>query len=219
MARDDAPSVPPVPRNPDELDPELIALPPPRRPGRWLALACLGLTAIASSALALGLSSEARFALQSGPPVNLGELSAVSPSQDLGNSWVVGQAELGTRGAVEYTRPLDQDGYRLAPVAGNPRLWVQVRVPRELDGPRFVPPTTFVGRLLPLQGAGLRYSALADTLQNVGNVSLDPRAFVLIDGEAPSTTRWALGLLVLFTGFAAFGIYGLARLLRPLSNA
>jgi hypothetical protein len=219
MVRDDVSSVPSAQRTSDELDPELIALPPPRRPGRRLALTCLGLTALVSTLLAVGLSSEVRFALRAGPPLNLGELSGVSPSQDLQNSWVLGQAELGTRGAVEYTRPLDQDGYRLAPVAGNPRLWVQVRVPKELDGPRFVPPTTFVGRMLPLHAAGLRYSALAETLHEVGNVSPDRHAFVLIDGEAPATTRWAVGLLALFTGFAAFGIYGLARLLRPLSNA
>src|SRR5690606_37886330 len=122
-------------------DPELAALPEPRRPGKRLTLATLTATVIASLAMAIALLPEVSYGLRGGTPTDLGPLAHLTPTSELDNTWVHGDALLGTSGAVRYGRPLESDTYRLAPVAGNPKLWVQIRVPAGMEGPHFVPPT------------------------------------------------------------------------------
>ncbi|HMJ15307.1 MAG TPA: hypothetical protein VK524_28020 [Polyangiaceae bacterium] len=194
------------------LDPELSALPRPRRPGRTLTLAAMLLTVVAACFMSFALRGEALYALQSGPPTRLGNLSFFDPAHAKPNTWVQGEAALAHAGAVRYQRPLEGDSYRLARVADSAHLWVQVRVPSEMEGPHFVPPNSFVGRLVPVAEAGLRYRGLGESAGMAAN------AWLLIDGEAPQSTRWSLGLLALFAGFAAFNVYGLFRLLRPIRD-
>ena len=101
------------------------------------------------------------------------------------------------------------------------KLWVQVQVPRDDDDPdhkRFVPPTSFVGRLVPVGRGGVRLSQLASAIGDAGRPPLPSDAWLLIDGEAPATTRWTLGLALLLLGFAAFNLLGLRRLLRPAAG-
>lgn len=200
-------------RPPAGLDPELTALPRPRRPGRTLTLLAMGLTVLACCFMSYALRGEAMYALEGGAPTRLGELARFDPARARPNSWVQGEGALASAGAVRYGRPLESDSYRLARVADNPHLWVQVRVPSDVDGPHFVPPNSFVGRLVPISAAGLRYRGLREA------AAIPAGAWLLIDGEAPHSTRWSLGLMALFAGFAAFNVYGLVRLLRPIRDA
>src|SRR5688500_8867504 len=103
----------------DTLDPDLEALPEPRRPGRRLTLACMTVTAVVAALMALSIRGEASYALKGGPPVELGNLASFEPRAELANSWAHGEALLGSRQAIRYGRPLENDSYRLAPVAGN----------------------------------------------------------------------------------------------------
>jgi hypothetical protein len=219
--RPDAAELPPLSLSSEKAapDPELEALPAPRRPGRKLTLAAMAMTALVALAMAWGLAGEAAYALAGGRPLELGNLAHFNPGAAQANRWVHGEALLATSGAIRYGRPLERDTYRLAPVAGNDRVWVQVRVPEGMEGPRFVPPTSFVGRLVPAKSAGLRFAGLSDAVKSVPGSSMPDEAWLLIDGEAPSTTRWALGLMALFLAFAAFNVYGLLRLLRPVRDA
>jgi len=179
----------------------------------------MSVTALLSLTMAFAVSSEATYGLRSGSPVDLGNLTELAPRPDLANTWIRGEALLSGTRAIRYGRPLESNSYRLAPVAGNDRIWVQVRVPEGMEGPRFVPPTSFVGRLVPVSKAGIRHSGLEDATETAGLGKLPDGAWLLIDGEAPATTRWALGLIVLFLGFAAFNIWGLVRLLRPIRDS
>jgi hypothetical protein len=109
----------------------------------------------------------------------------------------------------------------LSRVAGTQKLWVQVRVPSDDDDPshkRFVPPTSFVGRLVPARHGGVRLSQLGSAIAEAGRPELPGDAWLLIDGEAPATTRWTLGVGALLLGFAAFNLFGLRRLLRPAAG-
>lgn len=198
-------------RAPSALDPELTALPRPRRPGRTLTLLAMSLTVVAAFFMSYALRGEALYALETGAPTRLGDLARFDPARARANSWVQGAAALDA-GAVRYGRPLESDSYRLARVVDNAHLWVQVRVPSDVDGPHFVPPNSFVGRLVPIAEAGLRYRGLGET------TPIPASAWLLIDGEAPNSTRWSLGLMALFAGFAAFNVYGLIRLLRPIRD-
>jgi hypothetical protein len=199
--------------SPRLTDPELTRLPEPRRPWRRLTLFTLSITALLSVWLGASLFVDLRYAFRGGP-VDLGELSGRTLSPELAGAWVRGEAALEPEGAVSYGRPLERDTYRLAKVAGSDHLWVQIRVPEGMEGPHFVPPTSFVGRLMPASNTGLRYAGLSSALE-ASSAAEPNEAWLLIDGEAPGTTRWVSAMVALFFAFAAFNVYGLAQLLRP----
>jgi hypothetical protein len=183
-------------------------------------LAALALSAVGSLLMAFELRGEAYFALESGPPVDLGELSQFHATPERANTWVHGNATLHADGAVRYARPLEQNTYRLAQVEGNEKLWVQVGVPddpSDPEGEHFVPPTSFVGRLIPVSRAGIRHGMVRAAVSEAWQGSVPDDAWLLVDGEAPHTTRWALGLCALFLGFATFSVIGLAKLTQKVS--
>ena len=201
-------------------DLDLEALPAPRRPWRRATLAALALSAVGSLALAFELRGEAVFALESGPPIDLGELSQFQPSSAYTNTWVRGSGALRADGAVRYARPLENDTYRLAGVVGNEKLWVQVSVPddpSDPEGAHFVSPTSFVGRLIPVSRAGIRHGMVRAAVSDAWQGKVTDDAWLLVDGEAPKTTRWALGLCGLFLGFASFSLIGLGKLTQKVS--
>src|SRR3954452_19477825 len=113
------PHYPVTPETPDLLgtpaasdhDLDLEALPAPRRPWRRATLAALTLSALGSLALAFALRGEALFALEGGPPVDLGDLGQFHPTAKQANTWVRGEGTLHADGAVHYARPLEQDTY------------------------------------------------------------------------------------------------------------
>lgn len=195
------------PENPP--DPELQALPRPRRPWRRTTFAALALTACSALALGSCLLPQLNYTLQGGSPRPLGDLQRVELNETLANRWVQGRGELASD-ALAYQRPLTQGEYRLAPLVDNPRLWVEMRIPSDLDPARFVPPSSFVGRLVPLAEAGLGYEQLSE-------LGLDANdSWLLLDGESPQGERWVIGVLLLLFGFAGFSGFGLYRLLhRP----
>jgi hypothetical protein len=205
----------------EQPDRELEALPPPRRPWRKLTLTVMSLTLLGSLGLAFSLRGELRFSVSTAGPRAVGELSALVPQSRDQNSWIQGEAELEPEGAIAYRRPLESDSYRLSRVRGTSKVWVQVRVPEDDSDPthrRFVPPTSFVGRLLPAEQGGVRLSQLSAAIAEAGRPPLPAGAWLLIDGEAPATTRWTLGVAGLLLGFAGFNLVGLRRLLRPASD-
>jgi hypothetical protein len=170
-----------------------------------------------SVAAASGLLATARFSLQKGPPRELGSLTNVQLGAALENAWAHGEAELAEK-SVEYRRPLDPDRFRLAEVVGNRALWVELRIPAGIEPAHYVPPNSFVGRIVPFEKAGLRHAALADAVGGAYGRRPGAEAWLLIDGEAPATTRWAFGLIGLFIAFAAFNVWGVVRLLRPVKG-
>jgi hypothetical protein len=198
-------------------DPELASLPEPRRRGRRLTLATMATTAGASLALAISLSSSARFALHEGGPREIGELSPAGPTADLDNQWVLMRAGLEDQ-AIEYRRPLDPDYFRLARVRGRDDLWIEVRVPADIERSHFVPPTSFVGRLIRFGSAGVRHTEVASVIERVNGQDISPHEWLLVDGEAPQGSRWVLGVVGLLLAFAAFNLWGVVHLARPLRD-
>jgi hypothetical protein len=209
-----------TPPQPGEgTDPELEALPEPRRPWRRLTLAVMATTALLSLAMAWNLRGEALYATQNGPPIQLGELETAVHGQQLTSRWVQGTAQLETTGTIRYSRPLESDTFRLARVANAPKLWVEIRVPAGLEGPHFVAPASFVGRLVPFSRAGLRHKGLPAEVKATTNDQVPPDAWLLVDGESPRGVGWAAGLVVLFLGFFAFNVFGVYRIVRPVRDA
>ncbi len=193
------------------IDPELEALPEPRRPWRRTTLGVMVVTAVLSLWMAWSLRAPARFAAWLGPPRELGALTHVQSDSSLENAWVHGTGALGPT-SVEYSRPLDHDRYRVAPLEDDARVWVELRIPEEIEPEHYVAPNSFVGRFVPLDAAGLRHGALASAIASALGKPPPSDAWVLVDGEAPATTRWAVGLVALFLAFAVFNVWGVIRL-------
>jgi hypothetical protein len=194
------------------LDPELQSLPGPRRPWRRTTVATLLATLVSALLVGKGLLPLAQYALRTGAPSELGPLTTVQLSQGLANTWVHAVGSL-RETSVEYRRPLDSDRYRLAQSAENPRVWIELRVPSEIEPEHYVAPNSFVGRLVPFGAAGLHHSALPGAAEAALGHAPPDDAWLLIDGEAPATTRWALGLVALFAAFAGFSAWGIYRIL------
>jgi len=197
---------------------DLAELPAPRRPFRRTTFAVMTLTAIFAAWIAFGLRGELVYALRGGAPLDVGELAALDLERATPNTWVRGGGALSLTEVVRYFRPLERDGYRLARVEDNPRLWVELRLPPGADGERFVAPGSFVGRLVPSRAAGLRYGALPGAVSEAGKPALPGDAWLLIDGESPAGTRWVLGLFLVLVAFIAFNVVGLLRLSRRVRD-
>ncbi len=206
--------------SPSALDPELSALPAPPKRERTITVVLMLVTAALSLLMTAALLSEARYALSPGTPNDVGDLAAFSPAADpnIGNRYTRATALLGTAGAIRYGRAAEGDSFRLAPVAGNPNIWVEIRVPEGFEGPRFVPPTLFAGRLVPFDAAGIRHSFLRAAVAEQTQTQVPQGAWLLIDGSSPRASRWAVALSLLFVGFALWNGVGVVRLLKRVRD-
>lgn len=197
-------------------DPELLALPAPSKRARTATVGLMLVTAALALWMAFSLRGEASYALSSGDPAEVGDLTSAELPSSLGNQYVRASALLGTAGAIKYGRAAEGDSFRLAPVAGRPNVWVEMRVPEGFEGPRFVPPTLFAGRLVPFSAAGIRHSGLAASVAKQSQVTVPADAWLLIDGSSPRTARWAVALVALFGAFAAWNLASVYRILTKV---
>jgi hypothetical protein len=198
----------------DDVDPELLALPPPRRTEQRLTVALLFLVALTASAMTVSLRGEAAYAFSDAAGVDVGDLYAVSPTAIQGNSYVRGHGALGGALAVRFERPFERDTYRVWPVMGRRDVWVETRVPAGEEGSRYLPPTTFAGRVVRWSESGIRHRGLEATAAALSGQAIPAGAWLIVDGESPARARWALSLAVLFAGFAVWSVVTAARLLR-----
>ena len=209
----------PPPREPSPLDErgidaELSALPPPPRTERTLTVVLMAVTILASAALTLALRREVSYALSAKSPLDLGDLAQAAPPDGLENRYVRAEGLLSTAGAIRYERPMEGDSFRLAPLAGQRRVWVEIRVPEGLEGPKFTPPTIFAGRLVPFHSAGIRHLGLTASVESAGLGAVPEDALLLVDGASPRASRWSLALFALLAYFAAWNAVGLLRLTK-----
>ncbi len=208
------PGAPGGERDFDAVDQELVALPGPPRRERTLTLALLTVTALASLAMVLALRRDAAYAFAPATPTDLGDLRSAPEASFEANHLVRAQGMLGAAGAIRYERPFEADSYRVSPVAGRHDVWVEVRVPAGAEGARYVPKSSFVGRLVRLDAAGPRHRGLAASVTAATGEATPRGAWLLVDSELPADARWAIALSVLFAGFALWNGVAIARIVR-----
>jgi hypothetical protein len=197
------------------IDPELLELPRPPRIERLVSLALMIVTSVLAAVMVVGLAGDVRYALASTEPENVGDLIRWGPDRAMSNRFVRGTGRLGSSGAIRYDRPLERDSFRLAPVEGNDKLWVEMRVTSS-EPSHFVPPTTFVGRVMPLEDSAFRYRGLGRSVQEATGTVVPANAWVLVDGATPTASRWTVALAALFVLFAGYNLLTIARIVRPV---
>jgi hypothetical protein len=199
-------------------DPELLALPAPPRHERRLTVLLMAVVSLASCWLLWSLRGEVQYAFSPSTPVELGDLTRTMPEAGQVNRYVRASGLLAATGSIRYERPMEGDSFRLAPLAGNPKVWVEIRVPEGMEGPRFTPPTSFVGRLVPFAQAGIRHRGLGSSLARAGVSPVPDGAWLLIDGGSPRASRWSVALGALLLYFLVWNGVGVAQLLRRVRD-
>ncbi len=175
-------------------------------------------TAAACLALSVSLLGPAQYAARAGRPLQLGNLTDVQLGSSLANRWVQGRGALGGE-ALEYQRPP-----QIPPIASGSPPSRTIRAYGWRSGcPRTSRSSTtwresFVGRLVPLDGAGLAYRH-PGCRRGCRSITASWNTWLLLDGEAPSTSRWVFGVLALLSLFVVFSIGGVIHLLRPVRDA
>ncbi len=216
-AMPDAPLPAPLPIDvaaDQQPDPELLALPAPPRHERRLTVALMVLVSLASCWLLWALRGEVTYAFSPSAPTELGDLTRVVPEASNANRYVRASGLLAAAKSIRYERPMEGDSFRLAPLAGNPKVWVEIRVPEGMEGPRFTPPTSFVGRLVPFAEAGIRHRGLRASLDRADAGTVPEGSWLLIDGGSPRASRWAVALGALLLYFLVWNGVGVAQLVR-----
>jgi hypothetical protein len=205
-------------RSREELDPELLDLPDPPKRDRTVTVALLLVTALASLAMVLALRRDAAYAFAPTRARDVGDLTTAPADGFIENEYVHGQAMLGAARAIRYERPLVSGSFRLMPVAGRDNVWVEVHIPPHAENIRWVPPAEVSGRLVRFETAGPRHRGLADAVEDTTGQAVPRGAWLLVDGAAPSDARWAVLLVALFAGFAAWNVLATAKLLRKVKS-
>ncbi len=200
----------------DAIDQELLDLPAPPRRERSATVGLLALTAVASLAMVAALRQDARYAFAGIQPTDLGDLGATSDDGFMDGAFVRGHAMVGAAHAIKFERPLVSDSFRLMPVAGHPSVWVEVRVPAGAESVRYVPPNEFTGHLVRFASAGPRHRGLASAIHDATGQKVPTSSWLLVAGETPTGSRWALVLVAMFLGFAVWNLGIAAKLMRKV---
>lgn len=193
---------------------DLTAVRQPRRFARRFTVCVMLVTLVISILVAIQLVPEAKYAFEGEQPHEVGTLEQLALDENNANRLVHATGILSAN-ALGYERPLSPGEYWLVPAKGRPELWVEVHVPDTVTAEAFVPPTSFVGRLVPLASAGPRYRVLglSGAYQAMGmGPTVDP--WILIDGDTPRASRWVLVVCAVLLLFALFNIWGIFRLTR-----
>ena len=83
-----------------EPDPELLSLPAPPKRERTITVVLMVVTAVAAAWMALSLLGEARYAVTPGHPLDVGDLTALHPGEEMANRYVRATGLLASAGAV-----------------------------------------------------------------------------------------------------------------------
>ena len=201
----------------EEIDPELMALPAPPKQERTWTVVVLLVTVLASLGMMVSLMRDAAYAFAPSSSTDLGDLKSGTIDGVLDNHYVRANAMLGAAGALRYERAFDSDSYRVAPVAGRSDVWVEIRIPEGQESSRFIPPSVFAGRLVRFSEVGPRHRGLQNAIAGVGGAAIPPGAWLMVDGDSPEASRWALALIALFAAFAIWNSFAIWNLVRRVS--
>lgn len=200
----------------EEVDPELLELPDPPKGERKATLALIVVTAVAALAMVISLRFDAAYAFASPASTDVGDLRTADLHAFVPNTYVEAHATLAHSHALRYERPFESHTYRIAPVAGQPKVYVEVRVPAGEEGARYVPKEKFRGRLVPFSDSGPRHRGLRGAIVSETGQTVPDDAWLVVDGEAPRDSRWAIALVVLFSTFALWNLAAFFRLTRKV---
>ena len=211
---------PPLGRlHPDEVDLDLLALPSPSRT-RGLTGAALMVTVMLLS-IGLGvmyLGDLRYFALGNRVPRELGAADELSVGTLAENEYVtIDGMPLASR-AVRFRRLGHAGIYRVYPIAGQARVFVERFTPEGTPTGRAKAQGQYTGRMVRMSRAGAAYKSVRRYLEQQMGTPVPADAWLLVDGEAPGDRAWILGLYGMLAVFLGFNGFVLWRHSRPIRD-
>lgn len=200
-------------RTPDEVDPELLALPAPPSGRRFATLALMALVVVASMALTASLRHDLRYFFASAEAAELGDVSALDPSRIVPNSYVRITGTPMASTAVRYTRVVSGETYVVFPFGGQRTVFVHVP-----ESEAHTARTEFAGRIVTFSQLGGRMRGVRDYLGQQMQMPVSGESFVLLADEAPASYGWSLLLALLCAAFVAIDLWLVLRWFRPLPS-
>jgi hypothetical protein len=202
---------------PDDVDPELLALPAPPR-ARAMATAGVMVGVIALSAM-LMWSFRGDFGywlsgLSGGAPVDLGDAQNLERVPDNGFVTVRGLPRAAS--AIRFRRLVRGGTYRVYPMMGQPALFVQSFIADGTRVGRRPRHGEYTGRLVSFADARGGYDAIRSFFEREMGVDVPADAYLLMDGERPADYAWVVGLYLLLVAFMVTNGILLYRHLRPV---
>ena len=121
-------------------------------------------------------------------------------------------------GAIAYQRLFTSDTFRAMPVLGRDESLDQGAHLRRKGRRALGAAPAFEGRLVHFGAAGPRHRGLAHAIDDKTDHPLPADAWLLVNGEGPTTSRVSLGLALLFVAFAAWNVTAIVRLVRRVRS-
>lgn len=210
-------AVPPIGQlGEDGLDAELVALPAPSRTRTLSGMALMVTVMLLSVGLMFRFGGDFRyFWLASRAPTDLGRADRVSVGDLEDDTYVTLEAMPLASQAVRFRRLAREGMFRIYPLAGQPKIFVErftpdtSRTAREEHG-------TYTGRLIRFAEAGGSYRSVRGYLEQQLGAPVGDDAWLLVDGERPGDRYWIAALYAVLAVFFVFNAVMVFRYSRPL---
>jgi hypothetical protein len=200
--------------SPDEVDPELLALPAPPPGRRFATMALMALVVVVALALVSTVRSDLAFFFVRGGAVDLGDVTGVAAASLTPNTLVTVEGTPLTAGTVRYRRVLTGDSYVVFPLAGQRTVFVHLSEDAARE-----PRTIYSGRLVRFADLGGRLSSVRDYLAGTMEMPVTSDSYVLLVDETPGSCWWAVGLALLAAIFVLIDVMLIVRWFRPAPPA
>jgi hypothetical protein len=211
-------AAPPLGRLSDDvLDADLVALPAPSRTRSLSGMALMVTVMLLSLGLMIRFRGDLEyFWVASRAPRELGRADRVSVGSLEENEYVTLEAMPLAAGAVRFRR-LARDGtFRIYPLAGQPKIFVERFTP-EGQGTAREEHGVYTGRMIRFARAGGSYRSVGAYFEQQLGTPVDEEAWLLVDGEAPGDRYWTAALYAVLVAFFLFNAAMLWRYSRPVS--
>ena len=201
------------------LDAELVALPAPSRTRALGGMALMVTVMLLSLGMMVRMRGDLEyFWLADRAPRDLGRADRVSVGTLVENEFVTLEGMPLAARAVRFQR-LGRDGtYRVYPLAGQPKVFVERYTPagrstaREEHG-------RYSGRMIRFRHAAASTRSVQSYLERDLGMPVSDDAWLLVDGERPGDQYWTAALVVVLVFFFGFNAIMLWRFGRPIRSS
>lgn len=212
-------AVPPLGRlGEDGLDADLVALPAPSRTRTVSGMALMVTVMLLTVGLMIRFAGDFQyFWFASAAPRDLGRADRVSVGTLEANEYVTLEGMPMASRAVRFRRLAREGTFRIYPVAGQPKIFIERFTPdgrttaREEHG-------AYSGRMIRFSQAGGSYRSVRGYLEQQLGSPVGDDAWLLVDGEKPGDRYWTAALYAVLISFFLFNAAMLWRYSRPITR-
>lgn len=202
----------------DDVDADLLAL---RTPSRTRGLTGIALTVtviVLSLGLMVAYRGDLKFFFADRSARDLGAADEVSVGALAEDEYVTLRAMPMAARAVRFRRLGSSGTFRVYPVAGQSRIFIERFTEDATPSGRSKPHGIYTGRMVRMAHAGSAYKSVRAYLEHQAGTPVPADAWVLIDGEAPGDRYWTVAMYSMLLLFFVFNAVILVRNSRKITD-